>query len=118
MQFIIKDYEIETIVFAHILPVNKEYVVVVFIGRRPDATTNRVVFALLKVENGDTAIADEISISSCNVLRDNTEMLLSTEYADVKFTIVDGETVEIAYTDTDYSNAAVTEHFSIKLQSV
>ena len=118
MQFIIKDYEIETIVFAHILPVNREYVVVVFIGRKPDATTNRVVFALLKVENGDTTVVDEISVPSCTVMRDNTEMLLSTEYADVKFTIVDGETVEIAYTDTDYSSAAIAEHFSIKLQSV
>lgn len=117
MQFNIQNYEVETIIFAHMLPVSREYTIIVFIGRKQNATLNRIIFALLKVENGETTVADEISVPSCGVIRENTEVLLASESVNIHFTIVNETTVDISYTDTDYCSASAKEHFTLKLQS-
>ena len=117
MQFNIHNYEVETILFAHVLPVNREYTIIVFVGRTPNATLNRTIFALLKTENGETTVADEISVPSCDVIRENTEILLASESVNLHFTIVNETAVNVSYTDTDYCSASAKEHFNLKLQS-
>ena len=112
----ISDYIVETISFAHVLPINREYMVVVFIGRKPNATLNRTVFALLKVEEGRTTVADEISVPSCGVIMENTEILLASESVNIHFIVVNETTVAVSYTDTDYCSASTKEHFNLKLQ--
>ena len=117
MQFNIQNYEVETILFAHVLPVNREYTIIVFVGRKPNATLNRIIFALLKAENGETTVADEISVPSCEAIRENTEILLASESVNIHFTIVNKTTVDVSYIDTDYCSASTKEHFNLKLQS-
>ena len=117
MQFNIQNYEVETIIFAHVLPVSREYTIIVFIGRKTSATLNRLIFALLKVENGETMVVDELAVPSCDVIRENTEILLASESVNIHFTIVNKTTVDVSYTDTDYCSASTKEHFNLKLQS-
>lgn len=58
----ISDYIVETILFAHVLPISREYAVVAFVGRKERATCNRLVLALLKSEDDGCLIRfDKIS---------------------------------------------------------
>ena len=63
----IGSYIVETVAFAHVLPINRDYTILVFVGRKKKATCNRFVFALTRFENGELTIVDEISIPSCEM---------------------------------------------------
>lgn len=114
----INDYIVETIAFAHILPISRDYTILVFVGRKKKATCNRFVFALTKFENGELTIVDEVSIPSCEMMKDGAEILLASDSVNINFRIRDARAVTVSYTDHDFlcEEAPASEKFTFAVQ--
>lgn len=115
----INDYIVETIAFAHVLPISRDYAILVFIGRKKKATCNRLVFALVRFESGDMTIVDEISIPSCDMMRENSEILLASDSVNINFRIQNARTVSVSYTDYDFlaEESGISEKFAFTVQT-
>lgn len=113
----ISDYIVETILFAHVLPISREYAVVAFVGRKERATCNRLVLALLKSEDDGCLILDEISISSCEMVQKNINFLLAAETINVHFIFRDADRVTVSYTDYDLAGveADTSEKYTFQI---
>lgn len=112
------DYIVETIVFAHLLPVSREYAAIAFIGRKPKAAYNRLVLALLKSEGDGFSMLDEASLPSCTMIRANAEVMLAAEHVNLDFTFGDAGTITVSYTDHDFfgEDDDVSESFTFRVQ--
>ena len=114
----INDYIVETIAFAHVLPISRNYSILVFVGRKKKATCNRLVFALTRFESGDITIVDEISIPSCDMMKENSEILLASDSVNINFRIQNARTVTVSYTDYDFlvEESGINEKFTFAVQ--
>ncbi len=115
----IGSYIVETVAFAHVLPINRDYTILVFVGRKKKATCNRFVFALTMLENGDLTIVDEVSIPSCEMMRDGAEILLASDSVNINFRIREARAVTVSYTDHDFlcEEAPISEKFTFAVQT-
>ena len=113
----ISDYIVETILFAHVLPISREYAVIAFIGRKERAACNHLVLALLKSEDDNYLILDEISITSCDMARKNIDILLAAETVNVHFIFRDTNAITVSYTDYDFNGveADTSEKFTFRI---
>lgn len=116
----ISDYTIETIAFAHVLPISRNYAILVFVGRKKKATCNKLVFALTRFENGEMTIVDEISIPSCDMMKENSEILLASDSVNINFRIQNARTVSVSYTDYDFlaEESDISEKFVFTVQTI
>lgn len=115
----ISDYIVETIVFAHVLPISREYAAVVFIGRKHKAACNRLVLALLKAEDNTFSVLDEVSLPSWTLIRANVDdIVLAAESVNLHFMFIDERTIKISYTDRDFfgEEPNASEEFTIGIQ--
>ena len=71
------------------------------------------------LENGDLTIVDEVSIPSCEMMRDGAEILLASESVNIHFTIINETTVDVSYTDHDFlcEEAPISEKFTFAVQT-
>lgn len=117
--FNINDYIVETIVFAHVMPITRNYAILVFLGRKKKAICNRIIFALARLDNGEMTIIDEISIPSCDMMRENSEILLASDSVNINFKIGDSSTATVSYTDHDFfaEEANVSEKYTFRIQN-
>ena len=115
----IGNYIVETVAFAHVLPINRDYTIFVFVGRKKKATCNRFVFALTRFENGELTIVDEVSIPSCEMMKDGTEILLASDSVNINFRIREARAVIVSYTDHDFlcEEAPTSEKFTFAVQT-
>lgn len=113
----INDYIVETILFAHVLPISREYAVIAFIGRKERAACNRLVLALLKSEDDNYLILDEISISSCEMVQKDTSILLAAETVNTQFIFREANTITVSYTDyaLNAAEADTSEKFTFRI---
>lgn len=114
----ISDYIVETIVFAHVLPISREYAAIVFIGRKQKAACNRLVLALLKAEDDAFSVLDEVSLPSCTLIRANVDIVLAAESVNLHFVFMDERTIKVSYTDRDFlgEEPNANEEFIVRIQ--